>query len=149
VRWRPRTGAARKGAACPSAATSSCPTSRVSTRIRTSRSSSATSSFVKYADGFVILPGGFGTLDELFESLTLIQTGKIEHFPVVLVGRDHWRGLLDWIREVVLPAGAIQAADLDLIRITDDPEEVVAIIRDYADERAANNSPAGSSLPGV
>ena len=60
--------------------------------------------FVKYADAFVILPGGFGTMDELFEALTLIQTGKIRHFPVILVGRDYWGGLLDWVRDVMLPA---------------------------------------------
>jgi hypothetical protein len=87
--------------------------------------------FVKYSDAFVILPGGFGTLDELFESLTLIQTGKIRHFPVVLVGRDYWDGLLRWMREVQLPAGAVAAEDLDLILVTDDPAEVVAIITSH------------------
>jgi uncharacterized protein (TIGR00730 family) len=79
----------------------------------------------------VILPGGFGTLDELFESLTLIQTGKIRHFPVVLVGRAYWEGLLRWMRDVQVPAGAVSRDDLDLLRITDDPEEVVAIITAY------------------
>ncbi len=88
--------------------------------------------FVKYADGFVILPGGFGTLDELFEALTLIQTGKIEHFPVVLVGTRYWRGLLDWMRRTLLPAVAIAAEDLELVRLTDDPEEVVRVMREYA-----------------
>src|SRR6476660_1651289 len=88
--------------------------------------------FVKYADGFVILPGGFGTLDELFEALTLIQTGKVRHFPVVLVGRDYWAGLLDWIRDVQLPAGAITEADLALLRLTDDPDEAVSIVHAYA-----------------
>jgi uncharacterized protein (TIGR00730 family) len=90
--------------------------------------------FVKYSDGFVIMPGGFGTLDELFESLTLIQTGKIRHFPVVLVGRAYWEGLVSWMREVQLPAGAISEADLDLLRITDDPLEVVSIVSAYARE---------------
>ena len=88
--------------------------------------------FVKYADAFVILPGGFGTLDELFEALTLIQTGKVRDFPVVLVGTDYWRGLLDWMRDVQLPAGAITEADLALLRLTDDPDEAVSIVRAYA-----------------
>ncbi len=85
--------------------------------------------FVKYADGFVILPGGFGTLDELFESLTLIQTGKVRHFPVVLVGRSYWAGLLDWVRGTALPAGAVSQADIDLLQISDDPDEIVALLR--------------------
>jgi hypothetical protein len=88
--------------------------------------------FVKYADAFVILPGGFGTLDELFESLTLVQTGKIRNFPLVLVGHDYWDGLLDWMRDVQLPAGAIAPEDIDLLTVTDDPVEAVAIIADYA-----------------
>ena len=88
--------------------------------------------FVKYSDAFVILPGGFGTLDELFESLTLIQTGKIRHFPVVLVGRAYWDGLLRWMRESQLAEGAITEADLALLRVTDDPEEVVSIITEDA-----------------
>ena len=79
--------------------------------------------FVKYARGFVIFPGGFGTLDELFESLTLAQTGKIEHFPIVLFGSPYWRGLLDWLNEHVLSAGAIAPEDLKLMTLTDDPEE--------------------------
>jgi len=88
--------------------------------------------FVKYADGFVILPGGFGTLDELFEALTLIQVGKVRHFPVVLVGRAHWAGLVDWMRDTLLPSGAITAADLDLLHITDDPGEAVDFIHRFA-----------------
>ncbi len=90
--------------------------------------------FVKYADGFVILPGGFGTLDELFEALTLIQTGKVQHFPIVLVGRAYWSGLLDWIRGTLLAQGAIADGDLDLFQITDDPDEVVGIIRAHRAE---------------
>jgi uncharacterized protein (TIGR00730 family) len=87
--------------------------------------------FVKYADAFVIMPGGFGTLDELFESLTLIQTGKIRDFPVVLVGSGYWRGLIDWMRSTQIPAGTITQADLDLLKLTDDPDEVCDIIRTY------------------
>jgi uncharacterized protein (TIGR00730 family) len=79
--------------------------------------------FVKYARGFVIFPGGFGTLDELFESLTLAQTGKIEHFPIVLFGSEYWTGLLDWLRDHVLAWNAIAPEDLKLMTITDDPEE--------------------------
>jgi uncharacterized protein (TIGR00730 family) len=88
--------------------------------------------FVKYADAFVILPGGFGTLDELFEALTLIQTGKVRHFPVILVGTDYWRGLFDWIRAMPVAHGAVGADDLDLLVVTDDPAEVVRIITEDA-----------------
>jgi uncharacterized protein (TIGR00730 family) len=87
--------------------------------------------FVKYADAFVIMPGGFGTLDELFEALTLIQTGKIRDFPVVLVGTSYWQGLIDWMQATQVPAGAVSAEDLALLRLTDDPDEVAAIIRAY------------------
>ena len=71
--------------------------------------------FVRYASGFVVFPGGFGTLDETFESLTLIQTGKVRHFPVILVGCDYWRGLVDWIRERMLGDGKISPEDMDLL----------------------------------
>jgi uncharacterized protein (TIGR00730 family) len=80
--------------------------------------------FVRYASGFVVFPGGFGTLDETFEALTLIQTGKIRHFPVVLMGSDYWEGLVDWIRKRLLAEGKISAQDLDLLCLTDDPIEV-------------------------
>jgi uncharacterized protein (TIGR00730 family) len=79
--------------------------------------------FVKYARGFVIFPGGLGTLDELFESLTLAQTGKIEHFPIVLFGTEYWNGLLEWMRKVVLGRGAMSPEDFDLVSLTDDPEQ--------------------------
>jgi uncharacterized protein (TIGR00730 family) len=87
--------------------------------------------FVKYADGFVILPGGFGTLDELFEALTLIQTGKIRDFPVVLVGREHWEPLVRWMREVLVPANLLSAGDVEILQVTDDPAEVAQIVRTY------------------
>jgi uncharacterized protein (TIGR00730 family) len=101
--------------------------------------------FVKYADAFVIMPGGFGTLDELFESLTLIQTGKVRDFPVILVGRDYWQGLVEWMRAVQLPAGAIAEKDLGLFKVTDDPDEVVNIVREYA-ARTHDDIPAESEL---
>ena len=82
--------------------------------------------FVKYAQGFVVMPGGFGTLDELFESLTLVQTRKVTSFPVVLFGRDYWTGLLDWLRTTALETGTISAGDLDLFTLTDDVDEAVA-----------------------
>jgi len=84
--------------------------------------------FVKYADAFVILPGGFGKMDELFEALTLIQTGKVRHFPVILVGRSYWAGLLDWMRDTLLRTGSIAEGDLSLFHVTDDPDEVVGLI---------------------
>jgi uncharacterized protein (TIGR00730 family) len=84
--------------------------------------------FVKYSWAFVIFPGGFGTLDELFEALTLIQTGKISHFPVVLFGTAYWRGLHAWMRDQLLAGGKIAPADLELLQMTDDPEEAAEII---------------------
>jgi uncharacterized protein (TIGR00730 family) len=78
---------------------------------------------VKYAQAFLIFPGGFGTIDELFEALTLIQTGKLTNFPVVLFGAEHWRGLLDWLRASVVAAGRVSAEDLALFVVTDSPEE--------------------------
>src|SRR4051812_39144666 len=85
--------------------------------------------FVKYAQGFVILPGGFGTLDELFEALTLVQTRKVTAFPVVLVGREYWTGLLEWMRTRLAGGGFVAPEDVDLLHVTDDPDEVVAIIQ--------------------
>jgi uncharacterized protein (TIGR00730 family) len=84
--------------------------------------------FVKYSQGFVIFPGGFGTMDELFEALTLIQTGKIENFPVVLFDSQYWNGLLTWIREVMLAEGKIAPADIDLMMVTDSPQEAAEFV---------------------
>jgi uncharacterized protein (TIGR00730 family) len=86
--------------------------------------------FVKYAEAFVILPGGLGTLDELFEALTLVQTGKVIRFPVVLMGTEYWRGLLGWLRDTVAATARIKASDLDLFSVTDDVDEVVRLIRE-------------------
>jgi len=82
--------------------------------------------FVKYAQGFIVLPGGFGTFDELFESLTLVQTRTITRFPIVLFGHAYWDGLVDWLRDVVVADGKISETDLDLITVTDDVDEAVA-----------------------
>jgi uncharacterized protein (TIGR00730 family) len=87
--------------------------------------------FVKYSLGFVYMPGGFGTLDELFEVLTLVQTQRIPQFPLILFGSEHWKGLLAWMKTRVEKEGHISPGDLDLVKITDDEEEVVQIIRDY------------------
>ncbi len=84
--------------------------------------------FVKYAQGFVVLPGGFGTLDELFEALTLVQTRKVTSFPVVLYGTAYWGGLLDWLRATALPAGTINERDLAMLQLTDDVDEAVALL---------------------
>ncbi len=84
--------------------------------------------FVKYSQGFVVMPGGFGTLDEFFEALTLIQTHKIHTFPIILVGTEFWKGLLDWIKNTLVEAGNISPKDLDLIKLVDTEDEVVEII---------------------
>jgi hypothetical protein len=85
--------------------------------------------FVKYSNGFVVFPGGFGTLDELFEALTLVQTQKVTRFPIVLVGRDYWAGLVDWIRNTLAVEEKIGTRDHELLHVTDDPKEVVDVIR--------------------
>lgn len=87
--------------------------------------------FVKYAVAYIVLPGGYGTLDELFEALTLIQTKRIKAFPVVLMGGEYWKGLLDWLRMTMLQDNKISPADLDLFQIIDDPEEIVRYIQRY------------------
>lgn len=84
--------------------------------------------FVKYSSGYVIFPGGFGTMDELFEALTLAQTKKIRRFPIILFGRDYWSGLLDWLRGSVLELGCLAAEDLDMFQVVDSPDEVVSLI---------------------
>ena len=99
--------------------------------------------FVKYAQGFIVLPGGFGTLDELFEAITLVQTQKVTSFPIILMGSAYWQGLLDWLTSSALAAGTISAKDLDLITLTDDVDEAVAAI--VASDRAlAPDAPEGS-----
>jgi hypothetical protein len=87
--------------------------------------------FVKYAQGFIVLPGGFGTLDELFEALTLVQTRKVTSFPIVLMGTDYWGGLLDWLGSTALPYGTINAVDLHRLRLTDDVDEAVEHVARY------------------
>ena len=89
--------------------------------------------FLKYAQGFVVLPGGFGTLDELFEALVLVQTEKITAFPIVLLGTSFWGGLIDWIRSSMVAQGMVKDTDVDLITLTDDPVEAVEFIKAWAD----------------
>ena len=84
--------------------------------------------FVKYSSGFIAMPGGFGTMDELFEALTLVQTKKVDSFPVVLFGSSYWRGLLEWLADSMVPEGTISPEDLDLFEIVDDPEEAVRLV---------------------
>lgn len=94
--------------------------------------------FVKYAMAFLILPGGYGTLDEVFEALTLIQTKKVKHFPVILMGEQYWGGLLTWLRETMVREGKIEETDMGLITCTDDPDEVLRIVnREWEDTRAS------------
>lgn len=87
--------------------------------------------FVKYAQAYVGMPGGFGTMDEIFEALTLIQTRRIKPFPVILVGRDYWNGLLDWVRNTLMAGRYIAPEDLDFVTVLDEPDEVVYTIKKY------------------
>lgn len=91
--------------------------------------------FVKYSTAFIVFPGGYGTMDELFEALTLIQTGKVKHFPVILFGEPYWRGLVDWLRDRVAGEGKIATTDLTLFSVTDNPREAVAIVRQARERR--------------
>ena len=100
--------------------------------------------FVKYARGFVVLPGGFGTLDELFEAITLVQTNKVTSFPIVLFGRGYWQGLLDWLSSAALTAGTISERDLRLLTLTDDVDEAV---RTIVESDLALTAPEPSMLP--
>jgi uncharacterized protein (TIGR00730 family) len=92
--------------------------------------------FVKYAHGFIVMPGGFGTLDELFEAITLVQTKKTEMFPIVLVGSNYWKGLIDWIKTTLIQEKMINPQDLDLFHVTDDPVEAAKIIADFYKKRS-------------
>jgi len=87
--------------------------------------------FVKYAKAFIIFPGGYGTMDELFESMTLVQTRRIGKFPIVLVGKHYWRGLIDWIKSTVLDRGCIDKSDLKIFNLVDTPEEAVSVIKKF------------------
>lgn len=87
--------------------------------------------FVKYASAFVVIPGGFGTMDEFFESITLIQTQRIELFPVILIGKEYWHGLIEWMKDVMLKRGLISKKDLSYFRVTDSADNVLRIIRDF------------------
>jgi uncharacterized protein (TIGR00730 family) len=98
--------------------------------------------FVKAAEGFVVFPGGFGTLDELYEALTLIQTGKVVHFPVVLFRRSHWEESLEWTKDHLLKEGLISAGDVDLLAVTDDVEEAVRIVVDCYRKKCSHAQPA-------
>jgi uncharacterized protein (TIGR00730 family) len=103
--------------------------------------------FVKYAQGFVVLPGGFGTFDELFEALTLVQTQKVTSFPIVLMDVDYWAGLVDWLRRTVLANGKVSATDLEMFTLTDDPEEAVAVMVQAQHDRLSD-APGGGRTPG-
>jgi uncharacterized protein (TIGR00730 family) len=103
--------------------------------------------FVKYSTAFVVFPGGYGTMDELFEALTLIQTGKVKHFPVILFGRAYWQGLVDWLRDRVAGEGKIATTDLQLFTVTDSPAEAVAIIRQARERRTQAAPPVDADTP--
>jgi len=98
--------------------------------------------FVRYASAFVVCPGGFGTLDEMFEAATLRQTEKIRHFPIVLYGSDYWRGLTDWLRDPMQAEGMVSPGDVDLLELTDDPDRVLELVRDVEHRRPRRQDPA-------
>src|SRR5882757_7492291 len=102
--------------------------------------------FVKYAQGFVFMPGGFGTLDELFEALVLVQTQKVTRFPTVMMGTEYWGGLLDWLGTRMVAAGKISPTDMDLVHLTDDVDEVVQIMADADQHRRGQERAAGNAL---
>ena len=104
--------------------------------------------FVKYAQGFIALPGGFGTFDEIFEAVTLVQTRKVTSFPIVLVGSSYWGGLLDWLRNAVLAGGKVGAEDVNLLHVTDDLDEAVSIMVQARAERAEDGEGNTGSGPG-
>lgn len=92
--------------------------------------------FMKYSQGYIVLPGGFGTLDELFEAVTLIQTAKLVHFPIVLVEKNYWAGLMEWVKERLLEEEKISPEDIDIIKMVDTPEEAVAVIEEFYNKYA-------------
>ena len=96
--------------------------------------------FVKYSTAFLVFPGGYGTMDELFEALTLIQTGKVKHFPVVLFGREYWKGLSEWLADRVAGEGKIDTKDLSLLHLTDDPAEAVQLVVQARERRTSHTS---------
>jgi uncharacterized protein (TIGR00730 family) len=98
--------------------------------------------FVRYASGFVVFPGGFGTLDELFEAATLRQTEKIRHFPVVLFGSDYWRGLVDWLRDPVQAEGKLSPGDVEMLEVTDDPDRAIAAMQEIEHRRPRRRAAA-------
>ena len=102
--------------------------------------------FVKHAAAYVVMPGGFGTLDELSEALTLIQTGKIRHFPIILVGSEFWSGLIEWMKDIMVKEKVISASDVDLFKLIDDPDQVVAAIFDHYAKRGFTPSPDERAL---
>jgi uncharacterized protein (TIGR00730 family) len=107
--------------------------------------------FVKYSQGFVILPGGFGTMDELFEALTLVQTHKVNQFPVILLGTAYWSGLVDWLRTTMVEHRYIGAGDMDLLTVTDDIDEAVALLDAANASRPQDDTPpaaTGTETPG-
>ena len=91
--------------------------------------------FVKYAKAFVIMPGGYGTLDEFFEAITLIQTQRIQKFPVVIMGSEYWKGMIDWLKSTVLKSGAISKKDLELFTIVDEPKDAVNVIKKFYEKQ--------------